>query len=278
MSVAIKLLRIDTKDALARFEAEAKTTASLVHPSTVRVYDYGVVGSWLAYYVMERVPGKNLRALVQVEGALPPRRALAIVRQVANAIHEAHRKGLVHRDIKPENVLVCMECGEPDLVKVIDFGIVYHSSATAPHKAGDRLTAPGTVLGTPAYIAPETTLGDDATTASDVYSLGCVLYFLLTARPPFGGASPQEVIAAHVLDVALPPSKRSRHQIPSEVDDLVARCLAKVPSERPATGRPLIKAIDEAVDSCSSLENLLRSLPNLTAGHDDVTGPESSDG
>ena len=159
-TVALKLLRIESPTALARFEAEASLTAQLVHPSTVRVYDYGRIGDGLAYYVMERVPGMTLKAMVEAEGAMTPGRALDIVRQIANALNEAHGKGLIHRDIKPENVLVCTECGEPDLVKLIDFGLVFRSNLPPAADTGGgaivkRLSSPGFVLGTPAYMAPE---------------------------------------------------------------------------------------------------------------------------
>lgn len=268
VSVAIKLLKIDGRAGLARFEAEAQTTAGLVHPSTVRVYDYGVIGGWLAYYVMERVPGKNLRALVQAEGTLHPRRAVRIVRQVAQALYEAHTKRLVHRDIKPENVLVCTECGEADVVKVIDFGLVFHRVSST-----SRLTSPGTVLGTPGYLAPEASLGEEATPASDVYSLGCLLYFLLAGRPPFSGPTPQEIIASHVLDAAPVPSHRNP-AVPVALDELVARCMSKAPTERPRTGHELIAALDAVERACMTSEHSIRALPTL--GEIDETPPPSS--
>lgn len=149
--VALKLLRFSGPKAAARFEAEARLTAQLVHPNTVRVYDYGVIGNALAYYVMERIPGRNLLALVRAEGKLDSRRAMHILRQVAGALSEAHLRGLVHRDVKPENILVCTSCGEPDVVKMIDFGVAVRLEQGADEV---RFTAPGVVVGTPGYIWP----------------------------------------------------------------------------------------------------------------------------
>jgi len=266
ISVALKLLRIQNKVARGRFEAEARTTARLSHPNTVRIYDYGIVGEGLAYYVMEYVPGKNLRSLVATEGPLSARRAVNVARQIANALNEAHQLGLVHRDIKPENVILCSAGGQSDSVKIIDFGLVFQ---IATSNDSERFTSPGTIVGTPSYIAPEAAFGGDATPASDVYSLGCVLYFLLTGRPPFTGESPQDVLAAHVKDPVVLPSRRAPG-ISADVDAFVLSCLNKEPAERPQTGRELLEAIEACAGhrEAEKFESQLAELPSLVGEGD----------
>jgi len=274
VEVAVKVLRLDSQRSVARFETEARTMASLVHPNTVRIFDYGIVGDSLFYYAMDRVHGKNLGALVAGEGPLRAERALRLVRQIASALHAAHKRGLVHRDIKPENVLVCSEAGESDVVKVIDFGLVFH--AVERGEDGERMTLPGRVLGTPVYLSPETAVGDEPTSASDVYALGCVLYFLLTGRPPFVGDSPREIIAAHVRDAPEPPGPLAPWALSPEVEALVLRCLSKDPKKRPRSGRPLIDAIDAALRPLRPAASESVALGSLPALVDDFDSGESS--
>ncbi len=275
VEVAVKVLRLDSKRSVARFETEARTMASLVHPNTVRIFDYGVVGDSLSYYAMERVHGKSLGALVASSGPLPPARALHLVKQVASALYAAHKRGLVHRDVKPENVLVCSEGGESDVVKVIDFGLVF-GAEESKRDGGERVTLPGRVLGTPIYISPETVIGHEPTSASDVYALGCVLYFLLTGRPPFVGDSPREIIAAHVRDEVPPPSGLAPHVLSKAVEDLVMRCLSKDPTMRPRSGTKLLEAIAIAAASVRAPPSEAFALGSLPALVDEMESGESS--
>lgn len=239
--VAVKILRPDERErsgmALARFEREVRATAELVHPNTVRVFDYGVTEDGLWYYVMELLEGETLADHVARLGPLPPARAVHIAGQAARALAEAHEHGIVHRDVKPENLFVTSLGGEHDFVKVIDFGI-------AKVQTNDgKMTDTGSLLGTPAYMCPEMAMGLSADVRSDVYSLGAVLYFLLCGKPPFEAESAGALIYAHVNQRAAAPSRALGRQLPSDVEAVVLRALAKDPEERYATAAEFALAL-----------------------------------
>jgi hypothetical protein len=238
---AVKLIRPDRAGdpaALRRFEREVQATAALTHPNTVQVYDYGHAEDGTFYYAMEYLPGLNLEQLVERDGPLPPRRAVGLLRQVCGALAEAHAAGLVHRDIKPGNVIV----GDHDRAKLLDFGLV-RSVSGGP---GDtRLTRDGDIAGTPAFMSPEQAAGrDDLGPASDVYSLGALAYFLLTARPPFAGRSAVQVLAAHLYEEPAPLTDHA--DVPAELQAVVLRCLAKGPAERFAD----VPSLETALAAC----------------------------
>src|SRR5262249_17726866 len=207
-----------------RFEREVQVTATLSHPNTVEVYDYGKADDGTFYYAMEYLPGVSLQELVAQEGPMPPGRAAHLLRQVCGALHGAHGVGLVHRDIKPGNVLVCERGGVRDVAKLLDFGLV--RARGAGHE-GETLTVEGTIAGTPAYMSPEQARGlADVDARSDIYSLGAVAYFLLTGRPPFAGRNPLELLHAHLNAAVIPPSELSP-AVPADLEGAVLRCLAK---------------------------------------------------
>jgi eukaryotic-like serine/threonine-protein kinase len=220
--VAVKLLRPEYAqhpEALARFEAEARHAASVTHPGIAQVYDYGEAGAAESpYLVMELVDGPSL-AEVLAAGPLEPGYAMDVVAQAAAGLAAAHAAGLVHRDVKPANLVV----GPGDQVKITDFGIAY-AAGSAP------ITRTGTLVGTPAYLAPERAAGGPATPTSDLYSLGVVGYHCLTGSPPFSGM-PIEVAAAH-QHRALPPLPVA---VPAGVAGLVGELTAKDPAARPAS-------------------------------------------
>ncbi len=224
--VAVKILRLDNADpaAAARFEREAAATAALTHPNTVRVLDYGVTHDGLSYFAMELLDGITLQELVTQGGPLPPARAVYLIAQAAAALAEAHAREMVHRDIKPSNLLVTTAGGEPDVVKLIDFGI-------ARDRGRDHtLTAADMVVGTPAYMAPEQATGGEVTPATDVYALAATCYFALTGQPLFDGATPAQLLAAQLHD---PPARlAARAAVPDDLDALIMRALAKQPAHR----------------------------------------------
>ena len=236
---AIKLLA-DARDAsLARFEQEVQLLAGLNHPNIVTVHDYGRTAGGAFYYAMELLDGMDLEKLVAADGPQPAERVIHLIRQAARGLEEAHGVGLVHRDIKPANVFVCRWWGEPDAVKVLDFGLAKNNAD--PHQS---VTGHDVVLGTPLYISPEALKGAALVDVrSDLYSLGAVAYYLLTAQPVFAGGSAVEVCAKHLHSAPVPPSERLGHAVPADLEAIVLRCLAKSPGDRYATAADLGRAL-----------------------------------
>jgi serine/threonine-protein kinase len=216
-----------------RFEREVQATSLLRSPHTIEVYDFGRTDDGRFYYVMELLDGLSLEELVQRFGPVPSERAVAILRQICHSLAEAHARGLVHRDIKPANIFVCRYGLEHDFVKVLDFGLVKTTSASTDV----RLTDVGTFAGTPAYGSPESALGEnlDVDGRSDLYSLGCVAYWLLTGRTVFDATQPIQMLVQHANQTPDPPSRATELAVPPELDALVLQLLSKAPEDRPAT-------------------------------------------
>ncbi|GAA2610247.1 protein kinase domain-containing protein [Streptomyces axinellae] len=227
-TVAVKLLRSDLAEdpvSKARFTREAQSVAGLNHHSVVAVYDSGeemIGGNITPYIVMELVEGSTIRDLLMTAEAPPADQALIIVSGVLEALAYSHQHGIVHRDIKPANVIIT----HGGAVKVMDFGI-----ARALHGASNTMTQTGMVMGTPQYLSPEQALGKTVDTRSDLYATGCLLYELLTLRPPFTGETPLSVVYQHVQDDPVLPSQIN-DIVPPELDGLVMRALAKDPDDR----------------------------------------------
>src|ERR1700685_3956159 len=226
--VAIKTLRTDlARDQTfqARFRREAQSAASLNNPSIVAVYDTGEdmsTGVPVPFIVMEYVDGKTVRELLNDGHRLLPERILEIISGVLRALEYSHQAGIVHRDIKPGNVMVTRN-GD---VKVMDFGI-----ARAMSDAQSTMTQTAQVIGTAQYLSPEQARGDRVDARSDLYSAGCLLYELLTGRPPFTGASPGALAYPHVRENPIPPS-RVDPEIPGWADAIVLKAMAKDPGDR----------------------------------------------
>jgi serine/threonine-protein kinase len=238
---AIKLIRSDmlgdslqSREALVqRFEREARETAALRSTHTIDVHDFGLTEEGDFYYVMELLEGISLEQLVRAFGPVEPFRTVYLLRQVCHSLREAHARGLVHRDIKPANIFVCRLGPDYDFVKVLDFGLVKH---TAAGQTVTRLSLGGTAMGTPGYMAPEVALGrGDVDGRADIYSLGCVAYFLLTGQLVFSAESAVATALAHVRNTPSAPSARSSFEIAPALDALVLDCLAKDPAARPAS-------------------------------------------
>jgi serine/threonine-protein kinase len=242
-NVALKILRPEfgtDEVAVARFEREVMTTAALMHPNTVRIYDHGATDDGLWYYAMELLSGEDMSAIVRREGPMPPARAVHLALQAARALGEAHARGIVHRDVKPENLFVATLGGERDVVKVLDFGI-----ARTAELRDDRLTTTGWVAGTPAYVSPEAAKGDGAHAPADVYGVGMALFWAVTGTVPFGGDSPMQILAKQVNEPVPSPSRRRGEALPDALERLILRCLEKDPSARYRDGSALAVALDE---------------------------------
>jgi serine/threonine-protein kinase len=244
---AIKLIRpeqaIDAR-VLARFEREVQATATLTHWNTVEIYDYGHTEDGTFYYVMEYLPGLSLQQLVDEFGPLPPERAVHLLRQVVGAVREAHAIGLIHRDIKPSNILACERGQVYDVAKLVDFGIV-HRQGIGLGDAEKRLTMEGSISGSPAYLSPEQAVPNKPVDArTDIYGLGGVAYFLLTARTPFERESAMEMLMAHVYEVVT-PLHEFLPDVPPDLEEVVMRCLEKDPNRRYPDADALARALAE---------------------------------
>jgi hypothetical protein len=229
---AIKLLNAGAMGGSERerFEREVQATSSLRHPNTVAIYDYGRTPDGIFYYAMEYLNGVDLERLIAHQPQLPQGRVVHILAQVAGALGEAHRAGLIHRDVKPSNILLCDHGDQPDFVKVVDFGLVKMTGAPDVTNAGG-----GGLVGTPLYMSPEAISAPATVDArSDLYALGAVGYALLTGAPPFPGADTLQVISQQMYGEVKPPSTRRGEPISAELEALVMDCLAKDRDQRPA--------------------------------------------
>jgi serine/threonine-protein kinase len=228
---AVKLLPVErtSPNGIARFEREVQLTAELAHPNIVSVYDFGRTPDGAFYYAMELLHGVDLQRLVEEEGPLPAARAVHILVQAADAIAEAHEVGLIHRDIKPANLLVSNRSRRPDHLTVLDFGLAKEISQADP-----ELSSVDAITGTPLYMAPESITDPVAVDGrSDVYALGAVAYWLLTATTPFRGRTLVEICAGHLHKEPEAPSLRLGRALAPELDALVLACLAKQQRDRP---------------------------------------------
>lgn len=274
--VAVKVLRADlARDPsfYLRFRREAQNAAALNHPAIVAVYDTGEAETAtgpLPYIVMEYVDGVTLRDIVHTDGPMPPRRAIEIIADACQALNFSHQHGIIHRDVKPANIMI----SKTGAVKVMDFGI-----ARALADAGNSVTQTAAVIGTAQYLSPEQARGESVDARSDVYSLGCVLYEILTGEPPFIGDSPVAVAYQHVREDPVPPSQKHAGVSP-ELDAVVLKALAKNPDNRYQTAAEMRADLvrvhnGEAPDAPKVLSHaertsLLNATPPLRPRGDDT--------
>jgi serine/threonine-protein kinase len=234
----LKMIRPDRagdEKVLARFQREVRATARLSHWNTIEIFDYGHTEDGTFYYVMEYLPGMSLAELVKNHGALPPERTVHLLRQVCDALIEAHSMGLIHRDIKPGNIFAAQRGGVYDVAKLLDFGLVKPLMDDQPV----QLTVEGTITGSPLFMSPEQATGDsNPDVRTDIYALGAVAYYMLTAHPPFEETKPIKIILAHSQQEVVPPSHH-RDGIPEDLEHIVLRCLAKLPEDRYQTAEEL---------------------------------------
>jgi eukaryotic-like serine/threonine-protein kinase len=244
---AVKMLRSDrtgSPQAQNRFEREVRAVSELTHPNTISIYDFGRTDKGQFYYAMEYLQGMDLQRLVDRHGALPAERAVFLLDQVLGAVGEAHRRGILHRDIKPSNIFLTERGGELDFVKVLDFGLAKEIAPMAP--GAEALTAEGSIMGTPLYMAPETFYGSAPPDhRADLYSIGAVAYFLLVGRPVFEGTRPMQVLVEHVRTAPTPPHELGA-KLSEQLEALVLKALEKEPAQRPLTAEAFRAALRAA--------------------------------
>lgn len=232
-NVAIKILpRLDPLTA-ARFHREAKTASKLSHPNTITVFDFGTTESGFLYLVMEYLEGRTLGDVIKEVGALHPLRAAHITNQICRSLSEAHGSGIVHRDIKPDNIFLIHRNDDPDYVKVLDFGI---AKVMAGEDSEEDLTQQGRIVGTPRYMAPEQVLGLPVDHRADIYSLGCILYQMLTGHPPFDDSSTAMLMMKHAHEQPAEFMYRMAQEhaanMPVGLEAVVFKAMAKRPEAR----------------------------------------------
>ena len=248
---AIKLIRSSlpghpgsSDDMRRRFEREAQVIAQLRSPHTVTLFDYGVTEEGACYYAMELLDGIDAETLIKRFGPIPAERVVQILRQMCHSLSEAESRGLVHRDIKPANIFLCRYGEDHDFVKILDFGIAKAVQEPSSETQA-ALTIPNVIHGTPAFIAPEQALGaTDVDARADIYSTGCVAYWLLTGQQVFTADTAMKLLLAHAHTPPELPSSRVTLPIPPDLEALVLSCLAKDREHRPKSAQDLLHRLD----------------------------------
>jgi serine/threonine-protein kinase len=241
--LALKVLREAVSanaEVVERFEREARAAAHIEHPNVATATDFGRTENGSFFLALEYVPGQSLRALV-AQGPLAAGRAVDFAMQMASALAKAHSLGIVHRDLKPENVMIVTREKEPEQVKILDFGI---ARVPVEEKNGQALTQLGSVMGTPEYMAPEQALGEKIDARADLYSVGVMLYEMLTGLRPFDAADPVVLLGKLVTEA--PPAMSARApaiQVPAELDAIVMKLLSRDPKDRFASASDLAQAL-----------------------------------
>lgn len=237
-------------ESLVRFHREAKAISRLEHPNLLTLYDFGMTSDGQPYFVMDLLNGTTLAKVLTNEGRLDARRALTIVRQVLEALSEAHKKGIVHRDIKPPNIVLVEKEETKEFVKLVDFSIAKMADTTTADPV--QLTVDGIICGSPAYMSPEQCRGGDVDGRSDIYSIGIVLFEALTGKRPFSAKDLVSLMYLHVNDN---PPKLSdvepNLQFPAPLEDLISSTLAKDPAARPQNVEALMARLTAVLEQCS---------------------------
>ncbi len=292
--VAVKVLHpelVSNQSAIERFRREARAAGRIQHPNAIQVTDFGVSSQGVVYLVMELVQGETLRDLLRREKVLEPERAIAMMRQVCAAVEAAHQGGVIHRDLKPDNIIV-QDSGQPttaldrgaEVVKVLDFGIAKlreretpadsQAFPDSPSRFEQTLTEAGMLIGTPQYMSPEQCRAKKLDSRSDIYSLGVILFEMLTGQLPFTGETPIEVVLKHIKD-APSPLRSINPDIPWALEEVVMKALEKDPALRQSS------AVELATDLVSSLTatgeaRVVASLPTVVLDAK-ATSPDTGD-
>ncbi|HZM97995.1 MAG TPA: serine/threonine-protein kinase [Pyrinomonadaceae bacterium] len=277
--VAIKVLHqrfVEDEAARNRFQIEARAAVMLRHSNAVSVTDFGQTSEGCVYIVMELLEGRTLREILSRESPIETARAISIMLQTSAAVAAAHEAGIIHRDLKPSNILVTQSADQPAVVKVLDFGI---AKVTADKLDEDEnatsMVQTSSVIGTPRYMSPEQYNGFELTPATDVYSLGVILYEMLTGMAPFTGATREEIAQKHANDPPHPP-RGIVAAIPEDVERVVLLALEKRPEDRPANADEFRQELLDTAERLGLEHHALKSAPDIEALRD--AGVESPSG
>jgi len=274
--VAIKFLHqrlVEDEAAIGRFHTEARAAVKLRHPNAVSVTDFGQTSEGVVYIVMELLEGRTLREILSREAPLETARAISIMLQASDAVAAAHEAGIIHRDLKPANILVTQSADQPAVVKVLDFGIATFSADD--DEDATALAQTNSVIGTPRYMSPEQHNGNDLTAAADVYSLGVILYEMLTGMVPFSGSTPAEIAQKHANNPPHPP-REVVAGIPEDVEHDVLHALQKQPADRPANAGEFRRELLETAERLGLEHHAITSAPDIEMLRD--SGVESPSG
>lgn len=277
--VAIKVLHenlLEDEAARIRFQREARAAVRLQHQNAIFVSDFGETADGYVYIVMELLEGPTLREILAKEAPIETARAISIMLQASDAVAAAHEAGIIHRDLKPANIIITQRPDVPASVKVVDFGVAKLTAGALGDDEGNiTLRQAGALIGTPRYMAPEQYNGNELTPAADVYSLGVILYEMLTGMAPFTGSTPVEIAAKHVNNP--PQSPRAIvAAIPEDVERVVLHALEKQPEDRPANGAQFHRELMDTAERLGLEHHALKSVPDIETlrGH----GVESPSG
>jgi serine/threonine protein kinase len=277
-AVAVKVLNqrlVEDEAARLRFHREAKAAGRLQHLNAVAVTDFGQTSEGYVYIVMELLEGRTLREILAREAPIETARAVSIMLQIAAAVAAAHEAGVIHRDLKPANIFVTQSADSPSIVKVLDFGIAKLAAETLDDDEPKTLTQLGVMIGTPRYMSPEQCNGLELTPAADVYSLGVILYEMLTGTVPFGGSTPLAIALKHASEYPRPP-KEIVSSIPDELQTLVLHALEKSPEDRPTTAAEFRSELLALTEKLGLEHHALISSADIAALR--VAGTESPSG
>ncbi|MFT6395794.1 MAG: serine/threonine-protein kinase [Bradymonadia bacterium] len=245
-AIAIKVLHGEaarSPELVQRFNREAKVICKLTHPNIIRVFIFGRTPDDTIFLAMEYVEGRTLRDVIEADGHIDSLRAISLIRQCLHALTEAHELGIVHRDLKPDNIMLTSFRDVDEFVKILDFGIA--KIKDQPGSMNQKLTQVGVVYGTPEYLSPEQAQAKELDGRSDVYSMGIILYEMVTGVVPFHSSTAVAILAAHVYDAPQPPTSVAAHSLHPKLDDIIAKALNKDPNGRYQTAMEFLADLED---------------------------------